>query len=79
MGVGVRRHAIKGCLHGSLAVAAQGLFPLFFFLNAYLFLRKREQGEGQRERETRNPKQAPGSEPSAQGPTRGSNSRTVRS
>ena len=29
-------------------------------------------GEGQRERETQNPKQGPGSEPSAQSPTRGS-------
>ena len=32
-------------------------------------------GEGQRERETQNGKQAPGSEPSAQSLTRGSNSR----
>ena len=31
-----------------------------------------------RERETQNPKQAPGSEPSAQSPTRGSNSRTAK-
>ena len=36
-------------------------------------------GEGQRERETQNPKQVPGSELSAQSPTRGSNSRAVRS
>ena len=36
-------------------------------------------GEGQRERETQNRKQAPGSEPSAQSPTRGSNSRSTRS
>ena len=36
-------------------------------------------GEGQRERETQNRKQAPGSEPSAQSPTQGSNSRTARS
>ena len=33
-------------------------------------------GEGARERETQNPKQAPGSELSAQSPTRGSNSQT---
>ena len=32
-----------------------------------------------RERETENPKQAPGSELSAQDPTRGPNSRAVRS
>ena len=36
-------------------------------------------GEGQRERETQNLKEAPGSELSAQSPTRGSNSRTARS
>ncbi|VFV38415.1 Hypothetical predicted protein [Lynx pardinus] len=35
--------------------------------------------EGQRERETQNPKQAPGSEPSARSPSRGSNPRTARS
>ena len=35
--------------------------------------------EGQRERETQNPKQAPGSELSAQSLTRGSNPPTVRS
>ena len=35
--------------------------------------------EGQREREIPNPEQAPGSEPSAQSPVRGSNSQTVRS
>ena len=36
-------------------------------------------GEGQRERETQNPKQAPGSKPSAQSPPWGSNPQTVRS
>ena len=36
-------------------------------------------GEGQRERETQNPKQAPGSELSAQSWMRGSDSGTVRS
>ena len=35
--------------------------------------------EGQREGEPQNPKQAPGSELSAQSPTRGSNSQTARS
>ena len=46
------------------------------------FLRERDRmqvGKGQRERETQNLKQAPGSERSAQSPTWGSNSRTVRS
>ena len=38
-----------------------------------------EQGRGQREGETQNPKQAPGSELSAQSPTWGSNSQTARS
>ncbi|EJW90164.1 hypothetical protein EVA_21729, partial [gut metagenome] len=36
-------------------------------------------GEGQRERETQNPKQAPGSELSAQSSTWGLNSQTMRS
>ena len=36
-------------------------------------------GEGPRERETQNPKQAPGSDLSAQSPTLGSNSRAVKS
>ena len=45
-----------------------------FFFNIYSFLRDRAQvGEGQRERETQNPKQAPGSELSAQSPTWGLN------
>ena len=52
------------------------------FFNIYLFLGQREteheQGRG-RERATQNLKQAPGSELSAQSPTRGSNSRTMRS
>ena len=46
-------------------------FKKQFFLMFYLFLRKRETeceqeaGKGHRERETQNPKQAPGSELSA--------------
>ena len=61
-------------------------FVLFFnfFFNVYFFIFGTERdrawtGEGQRERETQNRKQAPGSEPSAQSPTWGSNSRTARS
>ena len=47
-------------------------FLSFFFLNVYLFLRDRVRtGEGQREGETKDLKQAPGSELSAQSPTRG--------
>ena len=56
------------------------LFPssFFFIFNFFkgLFMFEKETvgaGEGQTERETQNPKQAPGSEPSAQSPTRGSN------
>ena len=56
--------------------------PLILVLNVYSFLRDRERaraGEGQRERETQYPKQAPGFELSAQSPTWGSNSWTMRS
>ena len=48
----------------------------------YFFERERETvrvGEGQRERETQNLKQAPGSELPAQSPEWGLNSRSVRS
>ena len=46
----------------------------------FIFERDRAQvGEGQRESETQNPKQAPGSELSVQSLMRGSNSQTVRS
>ena len=59
---------------------------LFFFNNFFstfiYFGTERHRawtGEGQRERATQNRKQAPGSEPSVQSLTRGSNSRTARS
>ena len=62
---------------------------LFFFIKIfflitfiYLFLIEGDRaqvGEGQGERETQNPKQAPGSELSAPSPTWGSNSKTARS
>ena len=58
------------------------LFILFYFINMYLFLIGRDRtqvGEGQREKETQNQKQAPGSKLSAQIPVRGSNPQTVRS
>ena len=54
------------------------LSSFFNFFNVYLFLRQRETEHEQgrvRERETQTLKQAPGSELSAQSPTRGSNSR----
>ena len=49
----------------------------FFIFNVYLYLRERERermsrGGAERE-ETQSPKQAPGSELSAQSPTQGSN------
>ena len=53
-----------------------------FFNVLFIFEIERDRawmGEGQRERETQNWKQAPGSEPSAQSQMRGSNSRTTRS
>ena len=60
-----------------------GFFFFWVFFNVYLFLRQRETerewGRGRERGETQNQKQAPGSELSAQSPTRGSNSRTVRS
>ena len=52
----------------------------FFFKHVYSFSRDREwAGEGKRERETENLKQAPGSELSAHNPTQGLNPSTVRS
>ena len=57
-------------------------FFYFLFFSVYLFLRETEteceQGRG-REKGRQNPEQAPGSELSAQSPTRGSNSWAVRS
>ena len=49
-----------------------------FFLHLFIFERA-QVGEGQRENETQNPKQAPGSELPAHSPTQGSNSQTMRS
>ena len=54
----------------------------FFFFSVCFFERERDTvlvEEGQTERETQNPKQAPGSKLSAQSPMRGSNLRTARS
>ena len=65
-----------------------GVIRIFFFnfFNVYLFLTERERerermgGEGaERQRETQNPKQAPGSKLSAQSLTRGLNSQSMRS
>ena len=56
-----------------------GVTWLIFF-NVYFSEREREHELGKsRERETQNPKLAPGSELSAQSPTRGLNSQTARS
>ena len=53
----------------------------YIFKCLFIFERQRDSmsREGQRERETQNLKQAPGSELSAQSLTRGSNSQMVRS
>ena len=59
-GVNMAETRARGTLHMFLF-----LFLLKKFFNVYLFLRG---GEGQRERETQNLKQAPGSELSAHGP-----------
>ena len=48
-----------------------------YFLMFYLFSESEHVGEGQRERDTQNPKQAP--QLPAQSPTQGLNSYTVRS
>ena len=56
----------------SVHLIQPGLSPEHFF-NVYLVLRDRDRvqvGERQRERETQDPKQAPGSELSAQSPRR---------
>ena len=53
-----------------------------FFFFCLMFISERDRsraGEEQRERETQNPKQAPGSESSAQNLTQGSNPQTVTS
>ena len=53
----------------------------FIFFNVYSFLRQRQSMSGggvERQRETQNPKEPPGSELSAQSPMQGSNSQTLR-
>ena len=58
-----------------------GMLHLYMlYVNVYSFLRDSTNREGaEREMETQNPKQAPGSELSAQSLTQGSNSRAARS
>ena len=59
------------------------MFLFFFtFLKIFTYFWEKERvraGKEQKERETQNPKQGPGSELSAQSPMRGSNPGTVRS
>ena len=74
---------LKLILHHMLTILEFKIkFKLKKIFNVYLFLRETETehewGRGG-ERETKNLKQAPGSELSAQSLTRGSNSQTVRS
>ena len=66
---------------------SQGYWPVVFsfvkkfFLHLFIFDRQRDRAQVERGRERRrqNPKQAPGSELSAQSPMQGLNSQTVRS
>ena len=77
-------YLLRSLMKGQMAfVDITSLFPFFFFVNV-LFIFERDNRnnvsrEGQRERETQNPKQAPGSELSPQSPMRCSNARTLRS
>ena len=66
-------------IDNTTAVLLKTIFLILIYLT---FERERENtswGGTQRERETQNPKQAPGSELSVQSPIRGSNSQPVRS
>ena len=66
--------------HSDILVIWNSWFLNFFLI--FNFERKRDRawlGEGQRERESQNLKQDPGSEVSAQSPMRGSDPQTVRS
>ena len=73
--------------HSPSESAALGWGPgslcfIYFYMFVFIFETERDRawaGEGQRERETQNLKQVPGSEPSAQSPTRGSTPQTMRS
>ena len=66
-------------IHEDSTEHQETMFLLFFLM----FIFERDRGRAQagrgRERGRQNSKQAPGSELAAQSPTRGSNSRTVRS
>ena len=75
------RHRVGKWLGGVL-ISFFFFFEFFFQRFLFIFGTERDRawtGDGQRERETQNRKQAPGSEPSAQSLTWGSNSRTTRS
>ena len=52
---------------------------IILYKEFFMFVYLGGSGEREKKRETQNPKQAPGSELSAQSPTRGSNSQTTRS
>ena len=73
---------LQGSPQGEVLTLSTTISIFFELLNVFfLFFEsdRAQAGEGQRETETQNRKQAPGSEPSAQTPTWGSNSRTVTS
>ena len=72
------------CFYPIFALDLQILTDILHFLKCFIYFWQRERdrawaGEGQRDRETQNPKQALGSELSAQSWTWGSGSQTARS
>ena len=73
---------LRFCFFSALSLLSPAVFKLFLmFIHFWETERDRVwAGEGaERERETQNPKQAPGAERLAQSPMRGSNSQTARS
>ena len=81
-GGGEASEPVPDCPAGGTAPFGFSLFSLTSFLSLFIFERERERTSGrgaEREREAQNLKQDPGSEPSAQSPTWGSNSQAVRS
>ena len=77
----IRSYIVKGMVYNSCASLCMRFFSKKI-VDIYLFLRERDMQRKQgkcTERETQNPKEAPGSELSAHSPTQGLNSWTVRS
>ena len=73
--------SIHSHCRSSFSHLASSFFFFFNFFNVYLLLKERENmsgGGAEKERETQNPKEATGSELTAQSPTQGSNPPTMR-